>query len=89
MEFEFDETKSQLNLNKHGMDFLAAQQLWDDLDRLEVPARSNIEPRFSVTGKIDQKMWSAVITYREGKVRLISVRRARKEEVTAYDRQNN
>ena len=89
MEFEFDEAKSQLNFEKHSIDFFAAQQLWDDLYRLEVPARSNIEPRFSVIGKIDQKMWSAIITYREARVRLISVRRARKEEVTAYDRQNN
>lgn len=89
MKFEFDETKSQLNFEKHGINFLTAQLLWDDLDRLEVPARSNIEPRFSVIGKINQKMWSAVITYREGKVRLISVRRARKEEVTSYDRQDN
>lgn len=89
MEFEFGETKSQLNSQKHGIDFLTAQQLWEDLDRLEVPARSNVEPRFSVIGKISQKMWSAVITYREDRIRLISVRRARKEEVTAYDRQNN
>lgn len=31
------------------------------------------------------KHWSAVVTYREGRVRLISVRRSRKKEVELYE----
>ena len=63
MEFEFDERKSTANLEKHGIDFVEAQQLWADLKRLEVPARTDgSELRFMVIGKVNSKIWSAVIT---------------------------
>ena len=83
--FEFDDSKSKSNLQKHGIDFIAAQALWDDSNLLEIPAKTLDEPRFLVIGIIDQKYWSAVITYRNGKIRLISVRRSRDEEVTLYE----
>lgn len=85
MEFEFDDTKSQSNLAKHGINFLDAQELWADPDRVEIPARIEDEPRFLVIGTIAQKCWSAIITYRENRVRMISVRRSRKEEVAIYE----
>lgn len=85
MEFEFDDSKSQSNQAKHGIDFIDAQELWIDPDRVEVPARTEDEPRYLVIGKIAQKHWSAVITYRKGNVRIISVRRARIEEVEIYE----
>lgn len=85
VEFEFDDTKSQFNLEKHGINFLDAQELWADPDRVEIPARIEDEPRFLIIGTIAQKCWSAIVTYRENKVRLISVRRSRKEEVAIYE----
>ena len=85
MEFEFDEVKSQANKSKHGIDFVEAQTLWLDEMFVEVPARTEDEPRFLVVGMISEKHWSAVITYRGEKVRLISVRRARAEEVAIYE----
>ncbi|NJO80610.1 MAG: BrnT family toxin [Cyanobacteria bacterium RM1_2_2] len=85
MEFEFDPQKSQANQQKHGIDFVEAQQLWADVDRIEIPARTEDEARFLVIGKIKGKHWSAVITYRETRVRIISVRRARVEEVAIYE----
>jgi len=85
VEFEFDDTKSQSNLVKHGIDFLDAQKLWDDSERVEIPARTEDEPRFLFIGKITQKYWSAIITYRENKIRIISVRRSRKEEIAIYE----
>ncbi|MGV0026868.1 BrnT family toxin [Phormidesmis priestleyi] len=85
MEFEFDQRKSESNGEKHGINFLEAQQLWSDPDRIEIPARTEDEPRCLVVGKIENKHWSAVITYREGKIRVISVRRAREEEVEIYE----
>jgi uncharacterized protein len=85
MEFEFDPQKSQSNQAKHGTDFLEAQQLWADLDRIEVPAQTENESRFVVIGKIKDKHWTAVITYRHNRIRLISVRRARVEEVKVYE----
>jgi len=83
--FEFDEKKSASNLKKHGIDFDAAQELWDDPDLIEVKAICDGEPRFLVIGRIKEKHWSAVITYREDKVRIISVRRSRKTEVKLYE----
>ncbi len=83
--FEFDENKSQTNLEKHGIDFVDAQRLWDDTDLLEIPAKTVDEPRSLVIGIISGIHWSGVITYRGNRIRIISVRRSRKEEVTLYE----
>ena len=83
--FEFDAVKSESNLAKHGINFIEAQRLWSDPMLLEIPAKIDDEPRFLVIGRIDAKHWSAVITYRANNIRLISVRRARTEEVTLYE----
>ena len=85
MEFEFDDSKSQSNKSKHGIDFEAAQMLWHDDMLIEIPARTSDEPRFLVVGRIRGKNWSAVVTYRDDRVRIISVRRARIEEVEIYE----
>ncbi len=85
MPFEYDVNKSQGNLEKHGLDFDEAQELWNDEDRLEIPARTTDEPRWLVIGKIDGKYWSAVITYRGEDIRIISVRRSRDEEIELYE----
>lgn len=85
MEFEFDEEKSRSNKDKHGIDFTEAQSLWLDEMFVEVPARTGDEPRFLVVGTISGKHWSAVITYRDERVRIISVRRSRVEEVEIYE----
>ena len=85
MVFEFDEAKSRVNKTKHGIDFIEAQALWLDEMLLEVPARTVDEPRFLVVGTIAGKQWSAIVTYRENKIRLISVRRAREDEVALYE----
>ena len=87
MEFEFDPTKSDGNKAKHGIDFYEAQELWEDPDLIEIPVKTSDEPRFLVVGKISEKHWSGVITYRGDKIRIISVRRARKEEVDLYEGQ--
>jgi uncharacterized DUF497 family protein len=84
-EFEFDERKSEANLAKHGIDFRAAQALWDDPYLVEIPARTEDEPRVIVIGRIAGRHWSAIVTPRSRKVRIISVRRARTEEVRIYE----
>jgi uncharacterized protein len=83
--FEFDAKKSESNRTKHGIDFVEAQSLWGDPMLLEIPAQTEDEPRYLVVGFIDGKHWSAVITYRGANIRLISVRRARTEEVVLYE----
>ncbi|MBW2574385.1 MAG: BrnT family toxin [Deltaproteobacteria bacterium] len=85
MEFEFDTRKSKSNKKKHGIDFFEAQALWDDFDRIVIPAKTIDEPRFIVIGQINQKSWSAIVTYRNDKIRIISVRCARMEEVEIYE----
>ena len=84
MEFEFDPEKSARNRTKYGIDFVQAQDLWGDPERVEVPARTVGEPRWLVVARIGGVHWSAVVTYRELRVRIISVRRARIEEVKLY-----
>ena len=85
MEFEFDQKKSEINKQKHGIDFYEAQKLWDDTDFIEIPVNTSDEPRFLVIGKIPGRLWSGIITYRSEHVRIISVRRSRKEEVDIYE----
>jgi uncharacterized DUF497 family protein len=84
LEFEFDPTKSEANKAKHGIHFVEAQEIWSDADRLEIPARSLGELRHQVIGRIREKTWSAFITYRNGKIRIISVRRTRPDEEARY-----
>ena len=83
--FEFDRRKSEANRTKHGIDFAQAQSLWEDEERVEIPARTEDEPRSLIIGKIAGRCWSAVVTYRGDSVRLISVRRSRPEEVALYE----
>jgi uncharacterized DUF497 family protein len=85
LEFEFDGAKSRANLSKHGIDFVQAQALWDDERRIEIPARTVDEPRFLVIGLVAGKHWSAVVTCREDRIRPISVRWSRVEEVALYE----
>mgnify|MGYP001439537419 CR=1 FL=1 len=83
--FEYDPRKSEANRDKHGIDFVEAQLLWQDPDLLEIPAKSTDEPRYVVIGRIGGKHWSGIITYRGARIRLISVRRARSREVELYE----
>jgi hypothetical protein len=85
MEFEFDPRKSLTNRAKHGIDFHDAQQLRDDPNLIEIPARSEDEPRWLLVGRIGVQCWSAVVTRRAGRARIISVRRSREEETAIYE----
>ncbi|WP_291733930.1 BrnT family toxin [Leisingera sp. F5] len=85
MDFEYDPAKSASNLSKHGIDFEQAQALWYDPWMLEVTAKTEGEPRFLSIGKIGGRHWAAVWTPRGEAVRIISVRRARKEEIGYYE----
>jgi hypothetical protein len=79
--------KSRANNAKHGIDFVEAQALWLDQKRAEITARRGDEPRFLLIGRIGHRHWSAVFSYRGTRVRLISVRRSRFEEVAIYEGQ--
>jgi uncharacterized DUF497 family protein len=85
LEFEFDPEKSRVNLEKHGIDFLQAQSLWLDENRVEIPARTEDEPRALLIAKWDGRLWSAIFTWRGHSIRIISVRRSRKQEEVIYE----
>ena len=86
MAFEFDPAKSRANKRKHGIDFVEAQALWDDAEAIEIATNTNVEPRFVVAGMIEGKLWTAIVTYRNDNIRLISVRRAWKKEIDSYEK---
>lgn len=85
MEFEYDPAKSEANKTKHGIDFIEAQAIWEDPDFIEIPAKTSDEPRSLIIGRISDKHWSAVITHRKDKTRIISARRSRQEEINIYE----
>lgn len=87
-QFDYDAAKSAANLAKHGVDFEGAKALWDDVWLLEAPARTKVEPRWLAVGTMAGKFWTAIFTRRDGAIRLISVRRARDEEIAAYESTN-
>jgi len=77
--------KSSANQTKHGINFIDAQQLWDDPNILEIPAKTVDEPRYLLIARIKGKLWSAIVTYRNENIRIISVRRSRNEEAALYE----
>jgi len=85
MEFEYDPIKSQSNMQKHGIDFEQAKALWEDEDRLVIPARSETEERYAILGKIKKKTWVGFYTHRSQAIRIFSVRRAHEKERQQYD----
>ena len=89
MKFEYDPAKSESNKAKHGIDFEEAQALWRDVERLEARIVRPGEKRYLLVGLIDALHWTAIITYRLGAVRIISVRRARHDEVERYEKDRN
>lgn len=85
MNFEFDTDKNTSNIKKHGISFEEAKQLWQDQNLVELPAKNVEEPRFLSIGKIKDKYWSAITTYRNAVIRIISVRNARPKEIALYE----
>lgn len=86
MQFEYDKTKSSINKSKHKIDFEKAQKLWEDPYAFEIPSlQSKDEDRFLVLGQINSKNYTAIITYRNENMRIISVRRSREKEKKLYE----
>lgn len=85
MKFEFDPVKSASNKDKHGIDFVDAEALWRDRYGLTISANSIDEERSSLIATLQSKLWLAVYTLREDRIRIISVRRARELERHYYE----
>ncbi|MCF8039261.1 MAG: BrnT family toxin [Desulfohalobiaceae bacterium] len=87
MDFEWDPQKSISNAEKHGIDFKTAMVLWEDEHRIEIVSPYPVENRHIVIAKLNNTHWTAVYTYRNNSLRIISVRRARKKERELYEKQ--
>jgi len=85
MKYEYDENKSVSNKQKHGIDFEEAKRLWDDDRLLEIKTSFSDEERYVNIGKIQNKFFTVVVTYREDKIRIISARRSRQKEIEIYE----
>ena len=85
MEFEYDPAKSETNKERHAIGFEEAQVLWDDEDRMVIPTRSDSEQRFALLALLGDRVWVAFYTVRGTAIRIISVRRARKNETELYE----
>ena len=85
MYFEFDTRKSDSNKAKHGIDFVEAQALWKSKHVL-LRAKDALEKRYMIIGRIGTQHWSAIITYRGGIIRIISVRKSTATEIETYEK---
>ena len=86
MKFEYDPAKSESNKVKHGIDFEEAQALWQDVNRMSIPAVFRGEERYALIGRIGSRYWTAIFTCRADAYRIISVRHSRKEEIDLYEK---
>jgi len=84
MEFEWDEDKRQSNIEKHDIDFVRMQLLFDGRPKINASSEHEEEPRYLTTGEIDDIFYTVVWTWREGTIRIISARRARDAEKRKY-----
>ncbi|MHB1703252.1 MAG: BrnT family toxin [bacterium] len=85
MNFEWDESKSNSNKSKHGIDFETAKNIFLDENRIEIIAPYPIENLFICIGKLNGKLWTVIFTIRGDAIRIISARRSRKKEVKLYE----
>jgi uncharacterized DUF497 family protein len=87
-EFEYDPQKSASNKEKHGIDFEEAKILWNDKRGIRSLSKVSDELRYILISKHNEKMYTAIYTMRNDKIRIISVRRSRKQEVSDYEQRD-
>ena len=87
MDFEWDENKNQLNIEKHGIDFIDAAKMIDDGHVFIGFSSYENEQRFIATGIIEARYITVVYTMRCEITRIISARVARKKERLDYEKE--
>jgi len=87
MEYEWDENKRQSNLEKHGLDFVIAYKIHESLEKLTIPSHYPSEPRWIDIAPVGKELMvlTLVYTYREERVRVISLRKASIQERRLYN----
>ena len=86
MQFEWDEEKDRANRTKHGISFEEAKIIFEDPVLTAPDDREDYgEERFVSYGQLGALVIVAVVhTSRGGRIRLISARKANREERQAY-----
>jgi uncharacterized DUF497 family protein len=88
MEFEWDETKRRSNLEKYGLDFGDLDEFsWAEALFEPSARRDYDEDRFVAVGDFRGEFYAVILTWRSGKTRIISFRKARPQEVKRYEAQ--
>ncbi|HEV2129113.1 MAG TPA: BrnT family toxin [Thermomicrobiales bacterium] len=83
MEFEWDEAKRLSNIDKHWIDFLDARRLFDGRPVFRTISAYRGEERYLTVGFLGGQFVTAVWTRRNGTIRFISVRHARRNEIAS------
>lgn len=86
MRFEWDDVKAASNLEKHGVSFEKATQIWDDPNLMVLNAKHIGEKRKLAIGRSYSVVFSVIHTERGDAVRIISARRATQKERATYER---
>lgn len=86
MRFEWDDAKAESNLEKHGVSFEEASQIWEDPNLMVLSAKRIGEKRKLAIGRSYSVIFSVIHTERGDAVRIISARRATQKERTTYER---
>jgi len=86
MEYEWDENKRQINLKKHGFDFVIAYRIYESDEKLTIPSQYKNEQRWIDVAPVGEEpvTGALVYTYREKRVRVISLRKANRKERRLY-----
>lgn len=86
MEFDWDEDKRLANVNKHGIDFVRAKEIWEG-PVIENPSGQtrHSEDRYIALGLLDNEVIAVIYTWRRRLRRIISARKARKHEKALYE----
>ena len=82
-DFQCDNAKRKANLEKHGIDFADAARIFQEPFLVRPSPRSE-EERFVAIGNVDGHVIAVIFTVRGHTCRLISARRARKNEKDIY-----
>jgi uncharacterized DUF497 family protein len=87
MNFEWDDTKSDICFNERGFDFAYAIQAFSDSKRIiHADTRYNYgEARYQLMGMIEHRLFVVVYTLRSDAIRIISARKANQREVKHYE----
>jgi uncharacterized protein len=83
-DFEWDKEKQEFNLAKHEIDFVDAVKIFEDPDRVELESARNGEKRYITIGIVNNIVMLVVYTWRSEKKRIISARKASKNERNTY-----